>query len=344
MKLPLAKEFNAAEHPRDEDGKFAAGSGGDNKAAPPRLNAAVRSAFGYDHNEQKLLTAAPLPRPAGDPAERRSLMRGSFHRWSNVPGIPIGYTGSPTKEKPIGSFMERKIVEQIPKSVPVEEHQALFGRMKQIIRSDRADAIAHAMTMSKAPATMEQLRDKRLPQPKYRERLNPGPLHSPMVPKDTPRGLLNQAYNHAALAALHDHGILDASKFKMDDALKADLTPLKPFMQHIRKRLLNSINAQEKGSWKPYREEFGQTFADQRRDVRTGLIRRRTSPLQELVKMDMSEDPRTALIHAEHKRACGILRRCQATAPANPRIHPYTARTLPLAQLVLETIGSGGQM
>lgn len=334
MKLPLAKEFDPAEHPRDEDGQFTAkgGGGAETKAGPGRL-----------------LTETRVRQAAREiPPERRSLIRGSFHRWSNVPGIPVGYTGSRTKEKPIGSFLERKIVEQIPKSVPVEEHKALFGRMKQIIRSDRADAIAHAMTMSKAPATMEQQRDKRLSQPKYRERLNPGPLHTPMVPKDTPRGLLNQAYNHAALAALHDHGILDASKFKMDDALKADLTPLKPFMQHVRKRLLNSINAQEKGSWKPYREEFGQTFADQRRDVRTGLIRRRTSPLQELVKMDMGDDPRTAAIHAEHKRACGILRRCQNSrnpeVSAKPRIHPYTAGTLPLAQMVLETIGTGGQM
>ena len=134
MKLPLAKAWSEADHPRDEDGQFTEKSGGGAKAGPGRLitegEARNRAAMGHN----------------GGPAmreQRRSLTRGEFWQRrgalyaSRYNEIPVEYTGSREKEKPVGSFTERKIVEQIPKSVSVEEHQALFGRLKQVVRTDR---------------------------------------------------------------------------------------------------------------------------------------------------------------------------------------------------------------
>ena len=83
--------------------------------------------------------------------------------------------------------------------------------------------------------------------------------------------MLNQAYNHGALAALHDHGIIDAASFKMDDTLKAELTPLIPYMTYVRRRLAAKMLAQEKGSWKPYRDEFGIEHRKKAFGVYTGV-------------------------------------------------------------------------
>jgi hypothetical protein len=261
---------------------------------------------------------------------------------AKLSGLPVAYTGSREKEKPVGSFLERKVVEQIPKGVTVEQHQALFRQLKDIVRGDRGAAIERAGLMFRSQPTLAQQRDKRLPQPKFRVK-NQSPLDTPLVPAGTTRGALNAAYNHAALAALHDHGIIDASQFRMDDTLKAEMKPLEPYMRFIRRRLGAQFHEKAKGSWKPYRDEFGVTFADMRRNKITGEVRRRTRPLQELVK----RDPRQACLMEQHDMACRIIAACTGKDPRGSvrnEVPEYVRRTLPLAQHILETIGTGGKV
>jgi hypothetical protein len=46
-----------------------------------------------------------------------------------------------------------------------------------------------------------------------------------MIPEGTPRRSINRAYNHAAMLALHDFGVMDYD-FHMPDDVKAELQPL----------------------------------------------------------------------------------------------------------------------
>ena len=184
----------------------------------------------------------------------RSLTRGEAWQrtGAKLPGIPIGYTGSREKELPVGSFTHHQLKAQVPDAMSADDHRELVGSLVSVIANERSGAI-------------EKGHERRL------------------IPDGTERHTINRAYNHAAMHSLHSFGTHDYD-FKMDDHLKAELTPLVPFMRYAHRRVKDVMLAKHKGKWRPYREAFGQPFNDLRRDKITGAIRKRVRPNQELIK------------------------------------------------------------
>ena len=136
----------------------------------------------------------------------RSLTRGEAWQrtGAKLPGIPIGYTGSREKELPVGSFTHHQLKAQVPDAMSADDHRELVGSLVSVIANERSSAI-------------EKGHERRL------------------IPDGTERHTINRAYNHAAMHSLHSFGTHDYD-FKMDDHLKAELTPLVPFMRYAHRR------------------------------------------------------------------------------------------------------------
>lgn len=254
--------FDPQKHPRDDHGRFAGGHGGSNGAPSFRVR--------------------PLAEPSPGPrAERRSPTRGeSWQRiGSKIAALPSDYTGSAAREAPVDFFKHLSITWQHPKAAKPGEHQALLGQFKQIIAEHREPAIAKGKETRRKVA-VHGIKDK------FTEKRRTGEL---LIPENTPSGAAHRAYNHAAMLALHDAGVLRYD-YKMSDAQKSELAPLEPFMRSVRGRLKNAFAIAAPGHRGPYLKEFGATFADQRRDKQTGAVRRRFLPTnQQLVKLSPSD-------------------------------------------------------
>jgi hypothetical protein len=215
------------------------------------------------------------------PAERRSLTRGETWQrlGAKLPGLPSSYTGSRDKERPVGSFEKLEIVHQIPPGVTPAEHHHLFKSFVGIAKRHRKEIIDDAIKHRQG--------EKHVFLPAH-ERKDGGPslwrMKPDKFPEGTPRGLLNRAYDHASLLAIHDHGPIRYD-FKMDDHLKGEMKPLAPFILYARRRVGLEIHKQHKGHRIVYQRAFGTPFKD-RRTHPDGEVRRRLKPNLALVKRE----------------------------------------------------------
>jgi len=154
-------------------------------------------------------------------------------------------------------------------------HDALKAKLIAIVRGEREGAIEKAKVTRQLVA-VHGIKDR------FTEKRRTGPL---TLDPATPRGATNRAYNHAAMLALHEFGVVDYD-FKMSDAQKAELEPLSRFMWHVKRRLVDEMNIATKPSFEakaPYRAEFGQKFPDGRLND-DGSVRVRVRPNQQFVK------------------------------------------------------------
>jgi hypothetical protein len=219
--------------------------------------------------------------------ERRSLIRSSLAARASKTLIPKSYTGSETPERPVDSWKELHVRWQIPKAIPRAGHDAIKQKLIAVVRREREGAIEKAK-VTRLLVAVHGIKDR------YTLKRRTGPL---TLDPETPRGAANRAYNHAAMLALHDFGVVDYD-FKMSDAQKAELTPLTRFMWHVRRRLTDEMNIATKPSAEakaPYRAEFGVKFPKPKFND-DGTERVRTRPNDQFVKLakafDESEHPR----------------------------------------------------
>lgn len=104
-----------------------------------------------------------------------------------------------------------------------------------------------------------------------------------LIPEGTRPGTVVRAYKHAALRAMHHAGLVDYDT-QMDDAAKAEFTPLKRFMLYSYRRVFDHLNQGPlKGKWAPFREEFGRLHRQKKHGQYTGVERMRMRPA-ELIK------------------------------------------------------------
>ena len=266
-KFQMSYRFDPSQHPREDNGRFTQGGG---------------SGGSPSFRQRALGESSP------GPSKARSLTRGEAWQrtGSKLDGIPASYTGSAKRERPVDGFERQTLTEQIPqrkgtsKAQSIQAHQALFARLKTIVKGERAGAIEKAL-ITREWVAVNGIKDH------YQEKRRTGDY---ILPADAPRSSVNKAYNNAALLALHDVGVINYGKdFKMSDALKAELTPLVPFMRYVRRRLGQEINRQESGAGRVYKDQFGEPFPNPKYDKATGKERVRFYPHMELVKADWTE-------------------------------------------------------
>lgn len=110
-----------------------------------------------------------------------------------------------------------------------------------------------------------------------------------LIPEGTRPGLVNRAYKHAALLALHRAGLGDYD-FHMDPTAKADFAPLEGFMRYAHRRVFDQLNVATKGKWAPFREEFGHLHVQMKHGKPTGATRMRMRDNQRFIKIDIGDD------------------------------------------------------
>jgi hypothetical protein len=118
-----------------------------------------------------------------------------------------------------------------------------------------------------------------------------GAIKEKLIPEGTDPRAVRQAFAHARLVALARLG-LGEYHFRMEDDRKEQMTRLTPFIRYAHRRLEQDpqgLRAQLKGQWKQFKDEFGEEFADKRKDPRTGEVRRRLYPHDVLVRADGGE-------------------------------------------------------
>lgn len=213
--------------------------------------------------------------------QRRSLVTlpGYYAQASKHPGMPEAYTGSKRKEQPVGGYKSYELVDQKPRAMTPAAHQAMKTRL-------------HHIVMALAEPTIER----------GAEPIRSGKRRGEsLIPEGTSPRTARRAYALGAALALHKYGVV-RHDYAMDDTLKAELTPLEPFILYAHRRVLNTMLATERGGWKPYRAEFGIPFKDKRRDVRTGEVRLRMTPRQQLIKVLRMGGLAKAFAEDKHER------------------------------------------
>jgi 8-oxo-dGTP pyrophosphatase MutT (NUDIX family) len=255
----------------------------------------------------------------GPQIERRSLTRGeSWQRTgSKIAALPVEYTGEKTMARPLGSYLHMSLTSQIPKRGEVEDHQA---RMKQFIQltKDHRKEIIEAATKARAGKKHVYLKaNEPAAHGVAKWRMKPD-----LFPEGTPPATLHRAYNHAALLAMHDRGLVDYD-FKMDDALKDELKPTEPFIRYARGRLNEHANIAMPGQRAAYMAEFGHDRAKMKNGKPTGQTARRFRPNQQLIKVApavLNKGARKApnITYKEPLRAAGIM--LYTGTPDRPRI------------------------
>ena len=291
--LPLAKfqmsyRWDPSQHPRDDAGRFT-GSGGAGGAPSFR--------------QRGLLEPSPGP---GN--ERRSLTRGET--WQRIgaklPELPISYTGSRQRELPADWFSAPpKITWQVPPTMPVDEHIATLGSLRQIVKDLRRPTTEKAQRTHRKVA-VNGIKDF------FTEKRRIGDL---ILPTDTPRGAISRAYNHAAMMALHNFGVVDYDFPKMSEPMKAELEPLVPFMRYVHRRLTDEFSKapSTRGKRRAYVQAFGTPFADNRRHAVTGEVRLRLRPNQQFVKgVDVPGLPLAKVDAAERAKVSAVMHEWKA--------------------------------
>jgi hypothetical protein len=196
----------------------------------------------------------------------RSMTRGeSWQRTGiKIAELPTSYTGSRDREMPVGSFTHHSWKPQIPAKGNPADHERLVKSLVSVIQANKPGTISRAQEQG-------------------------------LIPEGTPRRTVLRAFHHASLLGLHDYGV-GKYDFKMDDDLKAEMKPLEGFMRYARRRVKSSMLGTERGGWRPYRAEFGQSFPtpkiDKRPDSPTfGQERKRVPPNDVLVKVAAAMPP-----------------------------------------------------
>lgn len=300
LEKSAAVAFKEQEHPRDEHGRFTDAGGtaapiGRVRPAPgakttlPDMAHVVslghhrrlrdRRLNSLEGRADLILRDAPKPSQLsadnpllpgeGRPVfrEKRSNIRNTWAIGARTKELPISYTGSRAPEQAVGSFLQADMVDQKPKALTAAEHKAMKDKLARTAEALREPIVAAGF------------------EPKKRGKRR-GMI---MIPEGTEKRSIHRAYNHAAVMAMHGYGV-GRYVFKMDEATKAELTPLIHFMRYTKRRLGDAFMAENKGGWRPYRQEFGQPFKDNRRDKITGEIRLRVPPMDQFVKSVFEDD------------------------------------------------------
>lgn len=296
--------FDGSRHPRGDHGRFAAegASHAERHAhnvhtlAQQGVLPTLRRRPDGSVVEHALTTSktisGPTPRaPDGAPQEptnhviplderrTRATMPGYYRIASKTPGMPVHYTGSSSKEQPVGSFKVHQLTDQRPKVVSPRDHIALRARLGRIVAGQAEGTIA----AGKLPKRRGKLRGETL------------------IPEGTPEHTVRRAYAHAAATALHNYGVINYD-FAMDDALKQELQPLHGFMLFAKRRVMDTMFANEKGGYAPYRAELGETFHAKRNGKLTGVTRQRMSPRTQMIKAEPMGSLRKAYDASKHPR------------------------------------------
>jgi hypothetical protein len=205
-------------------------------------------------------------KPATSTGPQRRSLESSTRVWkigARTKELPIEYTGSRTKEHQVGTFLEHSFTAQIPKNVDPKDWHRLVRSLYDVANEQRTGVIDRGIANG-------------------------------YVPKGTPRSTVVKAYVHATKLAVAQFQVAKYH-FKMDDHLKAEMTPMIPFIRYARRRLQSIMLGKEKGQWRPYRAAFGVPFKDLRRDKTTGEIRLRVPNNDRLVKIVPAHPPSWAL-------------------------------------------------
>lgn len=297
-----AHPFDESQHPRGTHGQFAAGGSHAERhehnvrtlvragVLPKLVTHSDGSVIEHAGSTRKVING-PTPRAADRTQEpindsrwmqeprTRATMPGYYRTASKTPGMPVQYTGSDRKEAPVGQFLVHQLTDQKPKSVSSKDHHDLKASLFNMVTNLAEPTIAQG----KLPKRRGKLRGQTL------------------IPEGTPEITARRAFTHAAMTALHTYGTLKYD-FAMDDKLKEELKPLSGFMLYAQRRVADTMFAGEKGRYQRYREEFGETFADKRRDKRTGEVRLHMTPRKQLIKAERIGSLAKAYDASKHPR------------------------------------------
>ncbi|MFC3127227.1 hypothetical protein ACFOD4_19335 [Pseudoroseomonas globiformis] len=105
-----------------------------------------------------------------------------------------------------------------------------------------------------------------------------------LIPPGTTSRDYRAALSHAQRLALHDVG-LGSYDFRMEDEMKGRMKGMEQFVRYARRRTYAALHDGHKGSWAPFKAEFGTEFPDKRVDLQ-GNTRRRFYPHMELVRAE----------------------------------------------------------
>lgn len=285
LDLTEARNFDPAKHPRNH-GRFATVRG-----AAAIANAPDHVRYGGIPSLSGRMSAPVAP--------MRSPTRGEAWQkiGSKINAIPVHYTGEKSLSRPVGSYLHLTIANQIPKTLTVQDHQKNVAKFIQTVKDKRKEILEGA--------------EKARPGKKHiylkpHEPASGGRTHWRMkpdlYPEGTPASTLHRAYNHAALLAMHDHGLVDYD-FKMDDALKDELKPTEPFIRYARQRLFQEGAKALPGVRRQQLEHFGTARMKRKNGKETGQISHRFRPNQQLIKATPIE-VKLARVHA--RRTGGI--------------------------------------
>ncbi len=278
----MTKSFDEARHPRGAGGKFASGSGSTRGRA---IIAALPDRVRFGSPAPSMRSAQDNHSVSSPPI--RSPMRNSsvWRTGSKLPGLPREYTGSPNNERTSGTFEHIELRQQIPRKMPVADHMDRLRHLSDTIRDSRAEILANADKNRKGKKHVylksNEAATKRLYGGVAQWRMKPD-----LYPEGTPKASLNRAYNHGAMLALHDFGLVHYD-FKMDDHLKNEMTPLIPMIRYVRRSLGHKLAIAAPGQNHQYINEFGKPYADKRTHrvgPMAGKPRLRVAPREQLVK------------------------------------------------------------
>jgi hypothetical protein len=108
-----------------------------------------------------------------------------------------------------------------------------------------------------------------------------------LIPASTRHDTVVRAYKHAALRAMHKAGLGDYDTH-MDEAAKAEFKPLVPFMRYAARRVFDHLNQGGlKGSWQPFRDEFGTLYRQKKFGKLTGHERMRMRTHEQFIKLNL---------------------------------------------------------
>ncbi len=285
----MKKFFDSSKHPRSH-GKFASSRG-----AQAIMNApnSVRFGGGANMSGHPALAAEP----------RRTMTRGEGWQriGSRIAALPVHYTGEKTMSRPAGSYLHLTLTNQIPKGMPVAEHQARVAKYVQMVKDSRKEILEGAEKNRPGKKHVYLKAHEPAARGVAKWRMKPD-----LYPEGTPAATLHRAYNHAALVHMHERGLV-AHKFAMDDHLKDELKHTEPFMRYAIARLKLKADAAMPGERAPYVQAFGQPFHHRKNGAATGKVSQRLAPNKQLIKAS----PISAF-RAVGQRAVGALDRAAA--------------------------------
>jgi hypothetical protein len=276
--------FDAQDHPRAADGKFAS-KGSRTKQLIASLPDHVR--FGGGANMSTRMSApSPDERPKslpGGPKAIGSAWKSARSKGAMSNDIPVSYTGSRKPDQTPAGSLGMTWTPQRLSTDSLSDHMAKVKRIHAIIRAERAGVIERAHRDRKGKKHVYLKTNEWVTQHKYggvaQWRMKPD-----LFPEGTPDSTLHRAYNHAAMLAMHDTGI-GIYDFKMTPEAKAELTPVIPFIRRARQHLRHQFGAAYPGMSRNYLEEFGETYPNPKIDPKTGKQRHRFKPREQLIKV-----------------------------------------------------------